>query len=177
MAWTAPRTWVTGEVVTASMLNEQIRDNMAYMPAGPSVSVKRSTNQSIASSASFAAVTFDVEEEDTHAMWSAGTPTRIICPSGFNGLYLAIFHAGISVNATGQRGVRLQCTGFTVAQQPEIVTAAHATLDWYMVLAALLRMKGGDYFEPSCLQNSGVALNILGNSKPVPQIKCALLHT
>jgi hypothetical protein len=28
MAWTAPRTWVTSELVTAPHLNEQIRDNM-----------------------------------------------------------------------------------------------------------------------------------------------------
>lgn len=28
MAWTAPRTWVTGEIVTAAQMNEQIRDNM-----------------------------------------------------------------------------------------------------------------------------------------------------
>ena len=27
MGWTTPRTWVTGEVVTAAQLNEQIRDN------------------------------------------------------------------------------------------------------------------------------------------------------
>lgn len=28
MAWTAPRTWVTGEVVTASQLNTHLRDNL-----------------------------------------------------------------------------------------------------------------------------------------------------
>lgn len=28
MAWTTPRTWTTGEIVTAAMLNEQVRDNM-----------------------------------------------------------------------------------------------------------------------------------------------------
>lgn len=28
MAWTAPRTWVDGEVLTAGQLKEQIRDNM-----------------------------------------------------------------------------------------------------------------------------------------------------
>lgn len=27
MAWTAPRTWVTGEIVTAAMLNVHVRDN------------------------------------------------------------------------------------------------------------------------------------------------------
>ncbi len=31
MAWTAPRTWTTGEIVTASMLNTDIRDNLRYM--------------------------------------------------------------------------------------------------------------------------------------------------
>lgn len=28
MAWTAPRTWVTGEVVTASIMNTHVRDNL-----------------------------------------------------------------------------------------------------------------------------------------------------
>jgi hypothetical protein len=28
MAWTAPRTWVTGEVVTASQMNTHLRDNL-----------------------------------------------------------------------------------------------------------------------------------------------------
>lgn len=28
MAWTAPRTWATGEIVTASILNTHVRDNL-----------------------------------------------------------------------------------------------------------------------------------------------------
>ncbi len=31
MAWTAPRTWVTGEIVTESMLNTHIRDNLEFL--------------------------------------------------------------------------------------------------------------------------------------------------
>lgn len=31
MAWTEPRTWVAGEVVTAAMMNEQIKDNLTYL--------------------------------------------------------------------------------------------------------------------------------------------------
>lgn len=32
MGWTAPRTWVAGEQITAALLNEQIRDNLnAFM--------------------------------------------------------------------------------------------------------------------------------------------------
>lgn len=31
MAWTAPRTWVAGEVVTAALLNTHVRDNLSYL--------------------------------------------------------------------------------------------------------------------------------------------------
>lgn len=37
MAWTAPRTWVTGEVVTATMMNTHVRDNL-LASLGPTVS-------------------------------------------------------------------------------------------------------------------------------------------
>jgi len=33
MAWTTPRTWVSGELVTASMMNLHVRDNMNYLYA------------------------------------------------------------------------------------------------------------------------------------------------
>jgi hypothetical protein len=36
MAWTAPRTWVTGELVTAALLNTHLKDNLnAIVPVGP----------------------------------------------------------------------------------------------------------------------------------------------
>jgi len=31
MAWTAPRTWVVGELVTAAIMNTHIRDNFSYL--------------------------------------------------------------------------------------------------------------------------------------------------
>lgn len=31
MAWTDPRTWTTGEIVTAAMMNNDIRDNMKFL--------------------------------------------------------------------------------------------------------------------------------------------------
>lgn len=31
MAWTAPRTWVTSEVVTAALMNSAVRDNLRYL--------------------------------------------------------------------------------------------------------------------------------------------------
>jgi hypothetical protein len=34
MAWTSPRTWVAGEVVTAALMNTHIRDNLTELRAG-----------------------------------------------------------------------------------------------------------------------------------------------
>ncbi len=34
MAWTTPRTWVTGELVTAAMLNAHVRDNFNVVREG-----------------------------------------------------------------------------------------------------------------------------------------------
>ena len=34
MAWTTPRTWVAGEVVTASQLNAHVRDNLNFLLNG-----------------------------------------------------------------------------------------------------------------------------------------------
>ena len=31
MAWTAPRTWVTGEVVTAALMNTHVRDHLRFL--------------------------------------------------------------------------------------------------------------------------------------------------
>ena len=31
MSWTTPRTWVTGEIVTAAQMNEQVRDNVDFV--------------------------------------------------------------------------------------------------------------------------------------------------
>lgn len=44
MAWTSPRTWVTGEVVTAAMLNSNVRDNTAFLKNGVTYYVKQTSD-------------------------------------------------------------------------------------------------------------------------------------
>lgn len=31
MAWSAPRTWIVGEVPTADLMNQEIRDNLSFL--------------------------------------------------------------------------------------------------------------------------------------------------
>jgi hypothetical protein len=48
MAWTAPRTWVTGEVVTAAIMNTHVRDNLNAMESH--LIVRKTSDQSVTSS-------------------------------------------------------------------------------------------------------------------------------
>lgn len=44
MAWTTPRTWVAGEVPGDTIFNTHVRDNLNYLIARPSSSIKRDNN-------------------------------------------------------------------------------------------------------------------------------------
>lgn len=39
MAWTAPRTWVTAELVTASLMNTHVRDNLTHLSTARALAI------------------------------------------------------------------------------------------------------------------------------------------
>lgn len=49
MSWTIPRTWVTGEIVTASIMNAHVRDNLSWVTRPVAV---KSTEKDIVNTAS-----------------------------------------------------------------------------------------------------------------------------
>jgi hypothetical protein len=51
MAWTAPKTWTVGEVVTAANVNIHLRDNL--LAAGPHLVVRKTADESVTSSVTF----------------------------------------------------------------------------------------------------------------------------
>jgi hypothetical protein len=48
MAWTAPRTWTDGELVTKAIMDPHIRDN--FLAVGPHLIVRKPSDESLASS-------------------------------------------------------------------------------------------------------------------------------
>jgi hypothetical protein len=89
MAWTAPRTWIAGELVTASIGNAHWRDNLLALRASPDqhCDVYNSTTQAITVGAA-AALTFDSERTDTNAMHSTSADTsRVTIQTNKGGTY------------------------------------------------------------------------------------------
>lgn len=52
MAWTAPRTWVAGELVTAALMNTHVRDNLTELRAGGIAIASQGANEIIRASSS-----------------------------------------------------------------------------------------------------------------------------
>lgn len=60
MAWTAPRTWVSGEVVTAALMNTHLRDNLLSLNGY----VRKTADESVTSSTTL--------QNDDHLLYTIG---------------------------------------------------------------------------------------------------------
>lgn len=99
MAWTAPRTWATGETITSVIMNTHIRDNLVYLDGavggvGPGTADwpifrgYKSGRTSVAA-ATWTRIVCDVESVDTAGAFASGNFT---VPSGADGMYMFSFY-------------------------------------------------------------------------------------
>lgn len=76
MAWTAPRTWVNGELETEDIFNTHVRDNLLALRPDACV-VKRTSNQTISNNTE-TSLLFDTDREDENGMHSIVSNTNRI---------------------------------------------------------------------------------------------------
>ena len=87
MAWTTPRTWATSDVVTAAMLNTNVRDNANWLHAMHGCRLWKSANQTVALNATDV-VNWNSEVYDTDTLHDTATNnSRITIPSGLDGYW------------------------------------------------------------------------------------------
>lgn len=157
MAWTAARTWVTGELVTSTMLNTHIRDNLNAISSIPAARVYNSANVSIPNNTD-TALPFDSERFDTDAIHDpASNNTRLTCKtagkyaiggqSRFNGVAGGAYRlAKILLSPAGRY------IAFTVG--PPL-----GTLEVHQNVQTIEQLAVNDYVELVVAQDSGGALN------------------
>lgn len=163
MAWTTPRTWVTGEVVTAAMLNEQIRDNELFLRKHVGAYAYKTANQSIANNAGdgFTALTFNAELYDTDTLHdNAANTSRFTIPAGLDGYWVSMVQVDYAASAVGgRREAELRKNGVTHIARVRIPPGS---VQVRVQCVAVVNMVAGDYIEGGANQDSGAALNALG---------------
>lgn len=102
MAWTAPITWTAGQIVSASDLNAQIRDNSLYLFSGrPGNLIKRDNNASYTTTS---ATFVDVDATNLKPSYSIASGKALVTFSGvlFEGA-IASYIASMDFTVDGTR--------------------------------------------------------------------------
>lgn len=163
MAWTTPRTWVTGEAVSASTMNTHIRDNLLALRAALTSRVYRATTQSIANDTE-TLVSFDAETSDVPGWHSTSSNADRIVPNE-SGLYLVVGGASFAQNGTGYRQATIwrNGTGGDAIAQTGRDFDVEGNLSSTLNITGVFPANGStDYFALGVRQNSGGALNLNG---------------
>jgi hypothetical protein len=145
------RTWVTGEVVTAAMFNDDLRDAVNFLTNVPRVHAYASTPTTPATGV-LVVPPLNVERYDSDAMHSLVTnPDRVTIVTP--GTYKITAGSKWGANNSGNRDLRLMLNGGQIKRsiKPSADTSDDTlTIDWACV--------AGDYLQLNIVQNSGGGL-------------------
>lgn len=159
MTWSAPPTFVTGSILTASQLNIYLRDNTLALRGMPRCRLYMSADQSIGN-ASLSELLFDVEQIDTHGLHAPGSG-HIAIPTGWAGDYLVLGVGDFDGNTSGDRREgEIQVNDLIKIvgsdNNPSAGTGQRATFGMSTLWPGTVV---GDYFNLKLYQNTGGALN------------------
>ena len=128
MAWTTPRTWVTGETITTIIMNQHIRDNLITLLTVPAAKMSRAAGvgQSIANTGVEAVVTLDTSLIDTDGMVDIANNRLNINTAGKYILGAYLCYAS-TADTTGYRACKIR---HTRAATPNIIA------EWRGITAA-----------------------------------------
>lgn len=157
MAWTAPATWVTGEVVTAAKLNEQVRDNMSALRSASVAQVGTVATTAITTS-TWTSISFAFEVYDTDGIWTAGSPTRLApTVAGFYRVSGSVNWAS-DATLTGSREARISFNGASTLVQDTRPAMNNTQSNQ---VSRLYYFNGStDYAELQCWQSKGSNHNL-----------------
>jgi len=160
MGWTAPRTWVPDEVLTAALLNAQLRDNLLALE-GPALSppvaiLGGSATQNLSNGVTTALI-MDVEDEDTHNGHTTGS-TAWICPAGWGGVYHVTANVQWAANTVGNRYLYLYKNGAATRYRSSAPAASGSPM---ANVSGQIRLAAGNWVEAMAYQNSGGSLDIV----------------
>jgi len=162
MAWTTPRTWVSGETVTHTELNDHIRDNLNFLHSKDHCSVYDSSDEPL-TDATWEVLNFDSENFDSNSMHNpASANSRVKCNS--DGLYLCAFKVQFAANTTGLRRAMIRenaAASSTGGTNRGIWNSAGLSGEATTVGGSrLLRLVDTDYIELFAYQDSGITLDV-----------------
>lgn len=147
-----PRTWSTGETVTATIMNATtgVKGALDFLLSPPRTSVYQTATTTCTTGVA-TTILFDTESYDTDTMHSTSVNTGRITATT-TGLYTVYGQVCMASNATGTRTLALLKNGTAVANaRLQSVIATNAYID----LETDVQLTAGDYVTMTMTQTSG----------------------
>lgn len=157
-------TWFMSSVGVPSGIDDA--GNIYQMRRTIGARVRRTTAQSLGTSGTPAAISFDAERYDYGNCWVVGSPTRLTAPVA--GRYEIGANAAFAANGTGQRAVDIRLNGTTVISSG-LQNAASGIITTVGPPTTIYELAANDYVEMICFQNSGGALNVNSTGNYTPE--------
>lgn len=163
MAWTNPRTWTTGESVSAAQLNTHLRDNLSFLAAPDRAMGNRGAFAQTLSTATWTEMVFGSENYDTGGMHTTGGDNQQFA-AAVAGAYLCVAQVRFAANSTGDRKAMIRKNsahgaGGGTAWGLTCVRAATGQETSFSI-AAVVPLSAGDYVSAWAWQNSGGNLDL-----------------
>lgn len=168
MAWTTPRTWATGDLISATYMNTHVRDNDQYLYDNTITRVgcalKRNAAQSCGT-ATTVTISWDAETSDPQG-FIAVTGTTCTVPANYAGLYVASAHMIWASDPGSSTALWLEWTvgGTTYTTTTEEGSAARpgSGSTYYIGTTGFMPLSASDTLLVKVRQSSGSSINITG---------------
>lgn len=170
MAYSSPSARATSDVISATIWNQDVVDNVAWVAEEkPRARVYNSASVAHTSSGSWQSCTFNSERYDVGGCHSTSSNTsRLTVPTGGGGLYVIGGCIAFAANSTGIRGIRILLNGTTALCEAETDNLG-ASLGVALSVTTDHELAAGDYVELQGFQNSGSNLNMLALARSSPE--------
>lgn len=145
-----PRTWVDDEFVTAGIMNGTtgVKGPLDFLLTPKKCAVYQTSSQSLTTSGTAYAISWDAEHYDNDGMWSASAPTRITIQT--DGLYHFDAVVAFGSNASGYRELEIRKNG--VAVRPRARDLPVSGVNHLVRASGDLDLLAGDYLEVFAIQ-------------------------
>lgn len=166
MAWTTPRTWVTGEAVTSAMFNTHIRDLFQAMAEEPHECwIERTTGVAITTS-TLTTVSWEQANRNVGSLWSSGSNVTI----REEGLYAVTMNAQWVQATAGYTYCAAQLAGTQIAGRGDDGQGAHNSTQ-QRSCHAVMRMTASQVVTGVVFHNQGSDLTLQGGVTPGTNLK------
>ena len=167
MAWVTPRTWTTGDLATAAMLNQDVRDNPNALAKPYLVWCERSTQHPDVVTSTSTPLQWNADIDDDYNQHNpsdnTGTPpisARLV--AAVSGLWFYAAKVAMNVGATGTRELLPHKNNVSLGISANMDAASFdiSPQSWLNAFG-LVQLNAGDYLTVNLWQTQGTNIAVL----------------